>query len=219
MHGEGKLHTNKPSSTCTLRCCAAAAAAVTKRRLLGSTKLQRCSILRRAGGMNGNTHTHVHERKNPHNRTLHIQEGARAHLPPQRGSRTELARHTDHRLTGAHASPAHLLNGSELSRRLSLTQDPGQRRTDRGLGPLITSAPNVPHPEKTLDSREAEPSPRTLDAVSIGVLLLLLLLVRLGGLRGTKKHRNETVRSSCLVWMLLCPLPPSHTPSPPSLYH
>lgn len=85
--------------------------------------------------MNGNMHT---SGKNPHNRALHIQVGAQARLPPRRDSlRTELASHTASlsRMKGAHAPPAPSLTGSEVSRRLSLTQDPGQRRTDRGSDP------------------------------------------------------------------------------------
>lgn len=68
--------------------------------------------------------------------------------------------------------PAPGLTGSEVSRRRSLTQHPGQRRTDRGFGPLITSAPSVPHPETRLDSRKAEPNPTALDAVAIFCLLV-----------------------------------------------
>lgn len=114
---------------------------------------------------------------------------------------------------------AHLpLTGSVLSRRLPGTQDPGQRRTDSGFGrlitPLITPPPNVPQPEKSPDSREAEPRTRRFRTLS---RFLVFVVVCLRGCGGPQNATKQPVWTFCLVWMLLRPLPLSHPP-PASLY-
>lgn len=120
-----------------------------------------------------------------------------------------LAQRHNHRLPGAHAPPALLLlTGSVVSRRLSRTQDPGQRRTDRGFGALITPPPNVPHPEKTLDSREAEPNPWILDAVAVFGLWFVS--------GGVGYHKTPKRASMDLLFRVDAPVPPpSVTPPPP----